>query len=55
MNMVFLEWHSEEVCESLWFVRSDYRAILITAGKDGYVCVGVMVGDQIKLTRRMCR
>lgn len=53
--MVSLEWHSEEVTESLWFIQSNKRVILTTAGKDGYVCVGTMVGDKIKLTQRICR
>ncbi|XP_025200443.1 WD repeat-containing protein 34-like [Melanaphis sacchari] len=55
MSMVTLEWHSQSVSESLWFVRSDLRVVLITAGKDGYVCVGTMMSDKIKFTQRICR
>lgn len=55
MTMISLEWHSQAVCESLWFVRSDLRIILVTAGKDGYVCIGTMVSDKIKLIQRLCR
>lgn len=53
--MVSLEWHSQAVSESLWFVRSDLRVVLLTAGKDGYVCVGTMMSDKIKFTQRICR
>uniref|UniRef100_A0A2S2Q774 WD repeat-containing protein 34 n=1 Tax=Sipha flava TaxID=143950 RepID=A0A2S2Q774_9HEMI len=55
MTMISLEWHSQAVSKSLWFVRSDHRVILVTAGKDGYVCIGTMVSDKIKLTQRLCR
>jgi len=55
MSMVYLEWHSVAVSESLWFVRSDHRLVLITAGKDGYVCVGTMISDKIKFTQRIYR
>jgi len=55
MSMVSLEWHSLAVSESLWFVRSDHRVVLITAGKDGYVCVGTMMSDKIKFTQRIYR
>ncbi|CAH1732934.1 unnamed protein product [Aphis gossypii] len=55
MSMVSLEWHSQPVSESLWFVRSDLRVVLITAGKDGYVCVGTMMSDKIKFIQRICR
>ncbi|CAI6359488.1 unnamed protein product [Macrosiphum euphorbiae] len=55
MSMVSLEWHSVAVSESLWFVRSDHRVVLITAGKDGYVCVGTMISDKIKFTQRIYR
>uniref|UniRef100_A0A2S2PD56 Uncharacterized protein n=1 Tax=Schizaphis graminum TaxID=13262 RepID=A0A2S2PD56_SCHGA len=55
MSMVSLEWHSQPVSESLWFVRSDLRVVLITAGKDGYVCVGTMMSDKIKFTQRIYR
>lgn len=55
MAMVTLEWHSQAVSESLWFVRSDHRVILVTAGKDGYMCIGTMVGNKIKFTQRIYR
>lgn len=55
MAMVTLEWHSLAVSESLWFVRSDHRVILVTAGKDGFICIGTMVSDKIKFTQRIYR
>lgn len=53
--MISLEWHTQAVSELLWFVRSDQRVILVSAGKDGYVCIGTMVSDKIKLTQQLCR
>lgn len=55
MTTVSLEWHSQAVTNTVWFVRSDQRVVLVTAGKDGYVCIGTMMSDKIKFTHRICR
>lgn len=55
MTTVSLEWHLEAITELLWFVRSDQQVVLITASKDGYVCIGLMMEENIKLIQRVCR
>lgn len=55
MTTMSFEWHSQAVSEALWFVRSDLRVLLLTAGKDGYVCIANMVSEKIKFTQRICR
>ncbi|XP_050439046.1 uncharacterized protein LOC126844710 [Adelges cooleyi] len=55
MEIALLDWHTHMVIEILWFTRSDHRTVLVTAGKDGYVCVGVMVSNNIKYTQRLYR
>ncbi|XP_050527583.1 cytoplasmic dynein 2 intermediate chain 2-like isoform X2 [Daktulosphaira vitifoliae] len=55
MNIISLDWHTQVVTESLWFIRSDFRAILVTSGNDGYICVGIIVDNNIKLTQRLYR
>lgn len=55
MSSVSFEWHSQAVSELLWFVKSDHQIILASAGRDGYICIGTMVGDKIKFTQQLCR
>lgn len=55
MTTVSFEWHLEAITELLWFVRSDQQVILVTASRDGYVCIGLMMEGKIKLTQQVCR
>lgn len=55
MATISFEWHSEAIIELLWFVKCDQQIILVTAGKDGFVCIGTMMDNKIKFTQRICR